>query len=137
MRVADPMLADRLRAAAAALCWRQNLTYTDQAFLARYRYCELVGPTGHARDHEHAMGLLYLAPHTTYPAHAHPASESYHVLTDGSQWSAAGSPWQDRRAGERIVHGSNVIHAMRTTRSALLAIYVWGGDLTRPATLLS
>lgn len=133
----DPGLARSLADAADALCWRQNPAYVDTRFLASYRYCELIGPKGHAYSVEYAVGFLYLAPHTVYPMHDHPAQECYHVLTSGSQWRAGGGHWQQREQGERILHDSGVAHAMRTDDAALLAIYLWRGDIETPARLAS
>src|SRR5262245_1188623 len=41
---AQEPLARCVHDALPALVWRQNPTYRDAAFLARYAYCELVGP---------------------------------------------------------------------------------------------
>lgn len=133
--IADGRLAEVIAAARDALCWRQNAHYSDAAFLERYRYCELMGPGGHSPHDTYSMGLLYLAPHTLYPGHAHPAEECYHILTHGSQWSAGGCAWQHRAAGERVLHRSGVVHAMCTVDYPLLACYLWRGDLTAPAEL--
>lgn len=133
--VGDPGLAHSLGDAASALCWRQNPSYTNQAFLGRYCYCELIGPKGHAHSDEYAVGLLYLAAHTEYPMHDHPAQECYHVLTRGSRWRVGSDDWQQRAPGDRILHDSGVAHGMRTHDSALLAIYLWRGAIETPARL--
>ncbi len=130
-------LARSLADAADALCWRQNPGYVDPHFLARYRYCELIGPKGHAYSAEYAVGFLYLAAHTVYPMHHHPAQECYHVLTSGSRWRAGTGDWQQRAPGERILHDSGVAHAMCTDDAAMLAIYLWRGDIGAPARLAS
>jgi hypothetical protein len=133
--VCDRALGGCLAAAGPSLCWRQNTSYRDPTLLAGYRYCELLGPAGHARHSGFAVGLLYLAAHTHYPTHTHPAREVYHVLTDGSQWSMAGSPWATRPGGSRILHERGVPHSMRTTHRPLLAVYLWRGAVHTPARL--
>ena len=129
-----------VRDAARALRWRQNQSYTDTAFLRSYAYAELVGPSGHARHDRYAIGLLYLAPGTFYPAHAHPAEEAYHVLAGASEWwqgelagAASASSAADasalRAPGDRVLHPSGVMHAMRSGSRPLLALYIWRGDI--------
>ena len=129
-----------VRDAASALRWRQNQSYSDTAFLPSYAYSELVGPSGHARHDRYAIGLLYLAPRTFYPAHAHPAEEAYHVLSGASEWwqgepagaASAGSAADAsalRAPGARVLHPSGVMHAMRSGSRPLLALYIWRGDI--------
>ena len=55
-------------------------------FLDGYAYCEVVGPHGHLRHPDVAMGLLLLGPHITYPEHAHPAAEIYAVVAGRAEW---------------------------------------------------
>lgn len=129
-----------VREAASALRWRQNQSYSDTAFLPSYAYSELVGPSGRARNDRYAIGLLYLAPGTFYPAHAHPAEEAYHVLSGASEWwqgepagaASAGSAADAsalRAPGARVLHPSGVMHAMRSGSRPLLALYIWRGDI--------
>jgi hypothetical protein len=124
-------LAVRVRDALPALVWRQNPTYRDVSFLARYAYCELV-----CGAHLTA-GLLALAPDTHYPAHAHPAEEVYHLLAGKSEWRRGDEPWTHRLPGARIEHPSNVPHAMRALSEPLLALYLWRGAIAEPARLTS
>ena len=127
---------DALARAAPLLCWRQNATYRDPEFLARYGYCELAGPRGHRRDTRKSVGVLLLAPRTLYPPHRHPAEEVYVVLAGSAQWRIADAPWRLATAGESIAHPSLTVHAMRTDESPLLAAYLWTDHLDTPATLV-
>ncbi len=115
------------------MSWRQNPTYTDESFLSRYAYCELLGPTGLVPHAKVSVGLLYLAPGTFYPPHAHPAEEAYHLLAGESEWQAGAGVMTRRSPGDRIEHPSGVYHAMRSGTTPMLALFVWRGDLATPA----
>lgn len=135
-----PHLPAWLRRAAASLgscTWRRNPTYGDAAFLERYAYAELVGPGGDVPFSGAAFGLLALAPHTHYPAHAHPAVESYVVLLGTAEWQAGAAPWATQHPPALVHHPSGVPHAMRTGAEPLLAAWLWTGDLTAPARLVA
>ena len=131
----EPLL-DALRPRMSSMPWRQNPTYTDEWFLGRYAYCELLGPNGLVPHMTASIGLLYLAPDTMYPPHAHPAEEAYHLLAGVSEWQAAADPLTWRSPGERMEHPSGVSHAMRSGPTPMLALYLWRGDLVTPARLL-
>lgn len=116
--------------------WRRNPRYSDSAFLERYAYTELVGPHGLIPHAEVSFGLLALAPHTLYPAHAHPAVESYVVLLGIADWRAGAEPWTPRPPGSLVHHPSGIAHAMRTGGEPLVAAYFWTGALDVPARLV-
>ena len=126
-----------LRPWMAVLSWRRNPTYTDESFLRRYAYCELVGPTGLVFHATVSIGLLYLAPGTLYPPHAHPAEEAYHLLAGVSEWRAGTEALALRSPGDRVEHPSGVPHSMHSGTTPMLALYVWRGDLATPARLVS
>ena len=132
----EPLL-DALRPRMSSMPWRQNPTYTDERFPGRYAYCELLGPNGLAPHMTASIGLLYLAPDTMYPLHAHPAEEAYHLLAGVSEWQAAADRLTWRSPGERMEHPSGVSHAMRSGPTPMLALYIWRGDLFTPARLIS
>lgn len=119
------------------LHWRRNSSYADADFLDGYAYCELVGPSGHQRDIEIALGLLLLAPHVTYPAHAHRAAEIYAVIAGRAQWQQGDRVWRSRAPADTIHHAAQEPHAMRTMHEPLLAVYLWQDHLDEPARLLA
>ncbi len=126
------------RPLALDLHWRQNPTYTDQAFLTNYAYTELVGPSGLVVHPTVSIGLLYLAPETNYPAHSHPAEESYHLLAGESEWHTEPEPIATqslRQPGDRMEHPSWISHSMQTGAAPMLALYIWRGELDTPARL--
>lgn len=128
-------LRSPLEAVRPSLHWRRNASYGNAAFVDGYGYCELLGPAGHVRDASVAMGILLLAPRTTYPAHAHPARETYAVVAGRAQWRQGNAHWRVRSPGERIEHAPNEPHAMRTEEEPLLAAYVWHDHLHEGARL--
>lgn len=132
---ASPICAT-LRGLQGALRWRQNPNYDGADFLNGYAYCEVVGPTGHLRDPDVALGLLLLGPRITYPEHAHPAGEVYAVIAGRAQWRQGDRVWRRREPGQRIHHASNEPHAMRTMDEPLLAAYLWQDHLHEGARLL-
>ena len=117
------------------LHWRRNAAYSNSEFLDGYGYCELIGPAGHVREAAFALGLLLLAPHVTYPEHAHPARETYVVVAGHAQWRQGDRVWRIRVPGERIEHAANEPHAMRTEAEPLLAAYLWHDHLHEGARL--
>ena len=124
--------ADRIR---SALRWRQNPNYSGADFLDGYAYCELVGPQGHVRRPDVALGLLLLGPHVTYPEHAHPAAETYAVVAGRAEWRQGDRVWRLRAPGDLIHHTSMEPHAMRTSAEPLLAAYLWQDHLGEGARL--
>ncbi|HEY6598534.1 MAG TPA: dimethylsulfonioproprionate lyase family protein [Pseudomonadales bacterium] len=140
LRLGDPMTAsvcaliDRL---SPVLQWRRNENYAGADFLDGYAYCELVGPSGHRRQADIALGLLLLGPRVTYPPHAHPAAEIYVVIAGRAQWQQGDGVWRTRAPSATIHHASMEPHAMRTTDEPLLAAYLWQDHLDKPARLLA
>lgn len=124
---------DRLR---SELRWRQNPNYAGAEFLDGYAYCELIGPHGHLRHSEVALGLLLLGPHITYPEHAHTAAEIYAVIAGQAEWLQGDRIWRGREPGELIRHASMESHAMRTSDQPLLAAYLWQDHLADGARLV-
>jgi Dimethlysulfonioproprionate lyase len=126
------------RPVALDMRWRQNPTYTDEAFLSSYAYSELVGPNGLIVHATVSIGLLYLAPETNYPPHSHPAEEVYHLLAGESEWWAEPETHKTqlvRQPGDRMEHPSWISHSMRTGSAPMLALYIWRGELDTPARL--
>jgi hypothetical protein len=128
---------------APALAWTQTAGYVADPpspdFLTGYGYAVLCGPRGGApplvASEELACGVLVLGPGVLYPAHAHPAVEAYVPLTTAA-WQRGGGAWRERPPCSVVVHGPREPHAMRAGREALVALYVWLGDLVTPARLL-
>jgi quercetin dioxygenase-like cupin family protein len=120
--------------------WRQNPNYTiatmGAAFMAGYGYVEFAGPK-EALFHAPGIrvGLLLLGPHLHYPAHAHPAEEIYHPLTDGGLWRRGQEDWRTVPAGRAIHHPPMIVHETKAAESTLLALYCWRGNTVTEALL--
>lgn len=133
-------LVEALVAAAPELAWRQTYR-SDQIsarFLARYGWCELVGPHGGCGSELVRLGLLLLGPETEYPAHRHAAEEIYLVLAGTAAWRQGAAAWRLVPPADAVHHAPWVMHAARTQAEPLLALYFWWGhELTVPAQLAS
>jgi len=77
-----------------------------------------------------------IAPRTHYPPHAHPAIETYLVITGTALWSLGAAPAAAQPPGALIFHPSGMAHAMETEAEPLLAIWSWRGDVTSPSVYL-
>ena len=77
------------------------------------------------------MGIMWLAPNTHYPAHAHEASEFFHILSGTAQWTQGEEDvWETCRPGDFRHHAPGVSHSVKTTDDALVALYYWYGNIT-------
>jgi Dimethlysulfonioproprionate lyase len=125
------------------LSWAQNPSYRrvppDPSFLDNYGYAVIAGPADGppalAIDPRLALGVLLLGPGAHYPLHAHPAVEIYYTITPGGAWWLDDGPWRAEPPGTVIHHAPDVRHATRAGASALLAIYLWRGELATHAKL--
>jgi mannose-6-phosphate isomerase-like protein (cupin superfamily) len=119
-----------LRPIAAILPWR--FSYSPRADLPglenRMAWAEFVGPEAPIHSDKVCLGVTLIGPHTLYPAHFHPAVESYFVLSGTALWTAAGIS-RSLPPGSFILHPGNVVHAMETFEAPLLAAYTWTGDI--------
>ena len=126
--------------AAQLFHWRQNPNYSaanmGAAFMAGYGYVEFAGPK-EALFHAPGIrvGLLLLGPHLHYPAHAHPAEEIYHPLTNGGLWRRGQEDWRIVPAGHAIHHPPMIVHETKAAGSTLLALYCWRGNTVTEAQL--
>jgi hypothetical protein len=119
--------------------WQQNEAYRQQLgadFYDQYGYCNVVGPKGFFSSPDFSLGFLLLGPRCHYPEHSHPARELYVPISGEALWSRANGPYKSVKVGAPILHRSYEIHAMRTTGSSLLALYLWLGDISTGASLV-
>lgn len=133
--------------------WTQTEAYLAEPpsrdFLDRYAHATLAGPPdlasgtqGRQRSFGRptsecrtpvAFGLLLLAPGVCYPHHQHPADEVYVPLTE-ARWSHGRyEPFVYQPPGALLHHRPGQAHAMITDDTPLLALYVWTGAVTVPA----
>jgi mannose-6-phosphate isomerase-like protein (cupin superfamily) len=100
----------------------------------RIAFTEVLGAAAIWPSERMLLGFTLIAPHTKYPAHAHPAIELYLVVAGAAEWQLGHAPAAIRPPGSVIVHPTNAPHAMTTGPEPLLALFTWRGDLaTSPA----
>lgn len=88
---------------------------------------EIIGPEAPYRCSSFCFGFTMIAPDSLYPAHFHPAVELYYVLSGTAEWTLNGKAAL-QKPGSFILHPANAVHAMRTGKEPLLAMYTWSGD---------
>ncbi|MDR3054808.1 MAG: cupin domain-containing protein [Zoogloeaceae bacterium] len=94
----------------------------------RMAWAELVGPIAPFKSKKVCIGLTAIGAGLLYPAHNHPAVETYLVLSGTARWTANGIT-QAHPPGTLILHPSNITHAMEATNEPLLAAYAWTGEV--------
>jgi len=132
-----PELVAAVCRVARSLAWRQTYTARDLdgAFLDNYGWSEILGGGGPLTSERIACGFLLLGPATHYPRHRHEAEEIYLPLSGTAAWQQGDAVWREHAPGTLIHHAGDEPHSMRTGAAALLALYLWRGNLARKARL--
>ena len=122
-------LLKALKPALPFLPWKYN--YEPRADMPdlgnRMGWGEILGPEAPYHDEHFCFGFTLLGKNTLYPAHYHPATELYVVLSGLAVWTLDGVS-KVRGPGEFILHPSNHVHSMQTRDEPLLALYTWSGE---------
>ena len=122
-------LLNALKPALPFLPWNYN--YEPRADMPdlgnRMGWGEILGPEAPYHDEHFCFGFTLLGKNTLYPAHYHPATELYVVLSGLAVWTLDGVS-KVRGPGEFILHPSNHVHSMQTKDEPLLALYTWSGE---------
>lgn len=126
-RITRPLL-DILAPALPYLPWKYNYEpREDMPDLGqKMAWGEIIGPEAPFVCNSFCLGFTLIAPHSDYPAHFHPATELYYVLSGTAEWTLNGQS-SLKPPGSFILHPSNVVHAMRTDDEPMLALYTWSG----------
>ena len=90
---------------------------------------EIIGSDGMIYDDTCRIGLFAQTAHTDYVIRSHPAEELFVQIAGECEWMKGDLPYTLRQPGARMFHASNQPHASRTKGSAMLAAWVWAGDL--------
>lgn len=101
-------------------------------FLDRFAIAELISPQGPLISHDFIVGIFILGRHNTYPLHRHAATEYYHLVRGGADFSAADGDWQPHDTDALIYVPSGVAHTLRTGDAPMIALYAWCGDVAKP-----
>ena len=122
-------LLKALKPALPFLPWKYN--YEPRADMPnlcnQMGWGEILGPEAPFHDDHFCYGFTLLGKNTFYPAHYHPATELYVVLSGHAEWTLDGVS-KVRNPGEFILHPSNHVHSMQTSDEPLLALYTWSGE---------
>ena len=122
-------LAEAFAAIEPQLCWlrRAGAEKLPGNFANGHANATIVGDGGLELRDDVRIGVSLLAPQVTYPDHRHPPEELYVALSAGS-WRQDLNPWHEPGPGGVVYNQPNVVHAMRSTSSPLLAIWcLWAG----------
>lgn len=87
----------------------------------------IIGPEAPYQCDSFCFGVTLIVSDSLYPVHYHPAIELYYVLSGTAEWTLEGKTAL-QKLGNFILHPANAVHAMRTGKEPLLAIYTWSGD---------
>ena len=79
-------MAATLRRLSHQFTWEWGYERVPRPLTRRYAYCELAGPKGPVEADRIILGLVLLAPGTTYPQHSHKEIEESYVSLAGA-WS--------------------------------------------------
>ncbi len=90
---------------------------------------ELIGSNGVVKDDDCRVGLFIQEPSVDYAVRTHAAEEMFIVIAGEAEWKQSEKAYVKRRAGARIHHASYEPHASRTTNTAMMAAWVWIGDV--------
>ena len=95
----------------------------------RMQTVELIGAHGMIHDDTCRVGLFAQTANTDYIIRTHAAEELFVQIAGSGEWCKSDAPYSQRGPGERMHHASYEPHASRTTNSALIALWVWAGEL--------
>ncbi|MDR1829054.1 MAG: AraC family ligand binding domain-containing protein [Methylobacteriaceae bacterium] len=115
---------------ALALPWRYAwaVRADDPDLDRRMGWYEFVGPEAPIRCTDVCFGLMYLAAHTHYRPHSHPAAEIYNAVAGSASFSS-GERQGLLSPGGMVFNRPDVIHELSTVDEPLLLVYSWTGDL--------
>jgi dimethylpropiothetin dethiomethylase len=122
-------LSDSVGRLADSLSWEYGYETVPRGLAGKYGYCEILGPRGPVVSDRLVLGLVLLAPGTTYPQHHHRDIEESYVSIAGA-WSendnAVYTP------GALILNAPGHEHRITTdTYQPCLLAYAWLGPVER------
>ena len=69
------------------------------------------------------LGLMLIKPNNVYPAHAHDAKEAYYILAGSCYTKKNADEFQEKRAGDVIIHEPREAHALETKDDPVLIVW--------------
>lgn len=131
-------LLDSIYEANYMISWYPNPTFQDEEVaIENENYCaNLVGKLRESQSNPYLFyneeimsGLFLMGPNKVYPAHYHPAKETWLVLSGKAQWKKGDGEWKVKKPEDQFTFEENESHSMKTGDEPLLAIWAWTGDL--------
>jgi len=127
----DPIgpLASAFAAIEQGLGWktRAGAEAQGEQFLNGHANATIVGSEGLEIRPDVWIGVSLMAPQLRYPDHRHPPEEVYVVLS-GGEWRQGSGEWHAPGIGGLVHNPPNIVHAMRSGESPLLALwFLWIG----------
>lgn len=116
------VMAESLLELLPQLPWYQRQEPAFKSFMAGHANAQIVGPDGLIESDRLMLGISLLSPNITYPDHQHPPAEIYLVLTPG-EWRQDDKAWYEPGPGSYVYNQPDVVHAMRSGGTPLLAIW--------------
>jgi dimethylpropiothetin dethiomethylase len=122
-------LSDSVARVSTTLSWEYGYERVPRGLAGKYGYCEVVGPRGPVVSERLILGLVLLAPNTTYPQHHHRDIEESYVSIAGDWSENDGAVYAP---GSLILNVSEHEHRITTgvSEPCLLA-YAWLGPVER------
>lgn len=125
----DPLL-NALVACAGDLHWKTPaFGHLPLGVSSKMAVCEVIGPDGMFPRADFRFGVLLQGAGVAYPSHRHAAAELYLILAGTADWQIGDGDFHAKAPGTFVRHGSMQPHAMRTADQAMIAIWVWVGDV--------
>ncbi len=90
---------------------------------------ELIGALGMIFDDSCRVGLFAQTANTDYIIRTHAAEELFVQIAGEAEWMKGDELYCMRGPGDRMHHASFQPHASRTIDSALIAVWVWAGEV--------
>jgi len=115
-------ISDNLVNLADSLPWYRRPEPAYAEFMQAHANAQVIGPQGLLVRHDIMVGVSLINSHITYPDHWHPPAEIYLVLTPGL-WRQNEDEWHEPGIGGYVYNPPNIVHAMQTQQSPLLAIW--------------
>jgi hypothetical protein len=113
----------------ARLPWkrRANEEMAGSRFADSHANAVIIGPGDLEPREDVLLGASLMVPRLQYPDHHHPP-EIYLALSRG-EWRQGEGPWHEPGLGGLVFNPSNVVHAMRSGDTPLLALWcLWTAD---------
>jgi len=119
-----PELASAFAAVEGDLQWyrRKTATPADEPFYSSHANAMLIGPGGLEERNDVQVGVTVMPALAAYPQHDHPPEEVYIALSGGEWWNAE-MDWTEPGPGGTIYNPPGILHAMRSGRSPMLALW--------------